>query len=110
MNALDALASAPLDRRKVVVLGTRLGDGVEIRVIDNGPGIPLAQQQKVFEPFFTTKAGGLGLGLAISRSIVEAHGGSIRVLSAPEGGTVFQVLLPATSRPIPRAVAPEASA
>jgi C4-dicarboxylate-specific signal transduction histidine kinase len=95
MNALDALASVPLDRRKVAVLGIGVEGGVEIRVIDNGPGIPVAQQEKVFEPFFTTKPGGLGLGLAISRSIVEAHGGTIRVSTADDGGTAFHVFLPA---------------
>jgi signal transduction histidine kinase len=97
MNAIDVLAHVPGDRRDVVVLGKRVEGGVEIRVADTGPGISPAQRERLFEPFFTTKPGGLGLGLAISRSIVEAHGGSIRAIPVPEGGAAFHVFLPAAS-------------
>jgi len=95
MNALDAAGEVPEERRRVRVGAAPLDGGVEIRVVDTGPGIPPAQLDRVFDPFFTTKAGGLGLGLAISRSIVEAHGGRIRASPAEGGGTVFSVLLPA---------------
>jgi signal transduction histidine kinase len=98
LNAIEALGGMPLDRRRVSVGAVRSGSGVEIRVADTGPGIDPADAGKVFEPFFTTKSGGLGLGLAISRSIVEAHSGVIRVLAAPEGGAEFRVFLPAARR------------
>jgi signal transduction histidine kinase len=109
MNAIDVLGSMPPDRRRVAVIVVRSRHGVEIRVADTGPGIAPAQVARLFEPFFTTKAGGLGLGLAISRSIVEAHGGSIRALPVPEGGAAFHVFLPATDVQ-PSAVGVEVSA
>ena len=65
---------------------------------DSGPGIPRAIADRVFDPFFTTKASRLGMGLAITRSIVEAHDGTIAVSEAPGGGTAFEVLLPAAPR------------
>jgi two-component system NtrC family sensor kinase len=73
------------------------GDGrVVVEVSDNGPGIPAALQKRLFEPFFTTKPSGqgTGLGLFISRSIVEAHGGSLTVSSEPGRGTTFKLELP----------------
>ena len=97
MNALDALEEVPESRREVRVSAAGTRDGVEIRVADTGPGIPPAQVERLFDAFFTTKAKGLGLGLPISRSIVEAHGGAIRVSAAEGGGTVFRVLLPAAA-------------
>jgi signal transduction histidine kinase len=96
MNAIDALATVPPERRHVAVTAAPVRQGVEIRVADTGPGIPPAQLEKIFEPFVTSKPSGLGLGLAISRSIVEAHGGSIRVLSGPGDGADFRVFLPAS--------------
>jgi C4-dicarboxylate-specific signal transduction histidine kinase len=98
MNALDAVGEVPEDRRRVQVSAAASRGGVEIQVVDTGPGIPPAQVERLFEPFFTTKAAGLGLGLAISRSVVEAHGGSIRAAPARHGGTAFHVLLPAAPR------------
>ena len=95
MNALDALEDVPEGRRRVRVSAAATPEGVEIQVADTGPGIPPAQVERLFDPFFTTKPSGLGLGLSISRSIVEAHGGAIRVSAAEGGGTVFHVLLPA---------------
>jgi two-component system NtrC family sensor kinase len=70
--------------------------GVVIEVADNGPGIPATMQKRLFEPFFTTKPSGegTGLGLFISRSIVEAHGGSISLCSEPGQGTTFCLVLP----------------
>ena len=70
-------------------------EGVTVRVIDDGPGVPEEALPRIFEPFFTTKAKGegTGLGLGIARQIVDKHGGSMRCTSDP-GRTVFEVRLP----------------
>lgn len=68
--------------------------GIAITVTDNGPGIPREIRRKIFDPFFTTKAHGTGLGLPITRKHIEAHGGRLRVRSAPEKRTTFEILLP----------------
>jgi signal transduction histidine kinase len=96
VNALDAVAAVPPERRLVRVGAVTRGAHVAIRVEDSGPGIPPSLAATVFEPFVTTKPSGLGMGLAISRSIVEAHHGSIAVLRSPLGGAAFDVVLPAT--------------
>ena len=70
------------------------GHAVEVRVSDNGPGIPASVVSNIFTPFFTTKSRGAGLGLSISRRIVEDHGGWIGVESAPGEGATFRVVLP----------------
>jgi signal transduction histidine kinase len=73
---------------------------VQIFVKDSGPGIPAVRADKLFEPFFTTKQHGLGLGLSISRSIIEAHGGKLTARNnAGGGGATFRLVLPAASRP-----------
>ncbi|MDC3959799.1 hypothetical protein KEG38_38455 [Polyangium jinanense] len=95
VNALDAVADRPPDRRLVVVR-TR-GDGkdrVVLSVEDSGKGIAPADMERVFEAFYTTKAEGLGVGLAISRSIVEAHGGRLSVENNPGEGVTFRCQLP----------------
>jgi len=77
--------------------GTR-GYGMRVIIADNGPGIHPDHRERIFQPFFTTKAKGTGLGLWISRRIVDNHGGNIRLRSKhhPEkGGTCFSVFLPA---------------
>lgn len=65
---------------------------------DNGPGIAPAVAAQLFEPFITTKRTGMGVGLSISRTIVEAHGGKIRVDAAPGGGARFSFTLPRITR------------
>ncbi len=65
-----------------------------VRIKDNGPGLTKEQQQHIFEPFFTTKLRGTGLGMAIAKRIVEAHGGRIVVGNGPGPGTAIEVLLP----------------
>jgi len=90
-NALQAAGQAA-----VVSVETRVGTQfAEIRVSDNGPGVPPALRQRIFEPFFTSRADGTGLGLAVVRSVAEAHGGDIR-LDNPEGrsGACFVLRLP----------------
>lgn len=70
------------------------GGGYRIEVADRGPGIPKDEHERVFEPFRTSRPGGTGLGLALSRVIIRAHGGTIRAFSRPEGGAVMRVDLP----------------
>ncbi|XYI03012.1 ATP-binding protein [Sorangium sp. So ce1128] len=95
VNALDAVARRPPEARLVVVR-TRRADGgrVELSVADSGEGIPPADLERVFEPFFTSKSQGLGVGLAISRSIVEAHGGRLWAECGPGEGATFRCALP----------------
>ncbi|MEO5726363.1 MAG: ATP-binding protein, partial [Byssovorax sp.] len=78
VNALDAVSRCPPDARLVVVR-TRVAERgrIELSVMDSGEGFADANIARIFEPFFTTKAQGLGIGLAISRAIVEAHGGRL---------------------------------
>jgi signal transduction histidine kinase len=67
---------------------------IELAVADSGPGVPPELRERVFEPFFTTRSRGVGLGLAVARQIVQAHGGKIEVGDAPAGGARFSVRLP----------------
>lgn len=92
MNALDASEGRP-DARVEVVLqeGTT---ATELRVIDNGCGISAALVSRIFDPFFTTKQQGVGMGLALVRSIVEAHGGRVDAQPRDEGGMIFCIRLP----------------
>jgi PAS domain S-box-containing protein len=96
-NAIEALAARP-GAREVVVATRGDGDGhVRVSVTDNGPGLPpdgAEARERLFGPFFTTKAHGLGMGLAISRTIVEAHGGTLTAEPGPAGGAVFQFTVP----------------
>src|SRR5207253_7330399 len=66
-------------------------------VCDDGPGVPADQRAQVFEPFFTTKVRGTGLGLPVSKKIVEAMGGTLALASSPLGGAAFDVALPPVS-------------
>jgi C4-dicarboxylate-specific signal transduction histidine kinase len=95
INAMDALDGASLENRRISV--TARGDGaqiVEIAVSDTGPGIPADTLARIFEPFFTTKPTGMGMGLAISRTIVETHGGELWAENKSDGGTTFRLTLP----------------
>jgi C4-dicarboxylate-specific signal transduction histidine kinase len=92
-NAFEAMADQ--DQREVS-LATRLldNDMIEIAVADIGPGIPGDIAGRLFEPFVSSKHDGMGLGLSISRSIIEAHDGQLMAERKPEGGTVFRFTLP----------------
>ncbi|RVU15102.1 sensor histidine kinase [Methylobacterium oryzihabitans] len=90
-NAVDAVANHPAPRVRLSV--TEAGERVALEVADNGPGIPEEERARVFDAFFTTKPEGLGLGLAISRGIVEESGGTLTVGVAPEGGALMRVEL-----------------
>jgi len=95
MNACDAMEGTPAAERRLVV-STANGDGfVRLAVADRGRGIPDGQLEQVFEPFVTFRDRGLGLGLAISRSIVKAHGGTIRAENNADAGATFLCVLPA---------------
>lgn len=94
-NAVDAMQDAS-DRPRLLRIRTGAAEGnVLIAVEDSGAGIAPADLERIFDPFFTTKASGMGLGLSVCRSIVEAHGGRLRVSPATPNGTVFEVSLPA---------------
>lgn len=94
-NAIEALTAADGPTREIVI-STRRADGarLEFAVADNGPGLRSEEADRVGEPFFTTKERGLGLGLSISNSIVEAHGGKLWAEANPGGGAVFHFTLP----------------
>ena len=75
-NALDALSDLADHQREITIqTALLLDDGISLRVLDNGPGMKPEQIKKIFDPFFTTKSEGMGLGLAISKSIIDNHGG-----------------------------------
>lgn len=89
---LDDLAARALD-------GARAGPWVILHIDDNGPGIPPENIERIWEPFFSTKPGGLGLGLATARGIVQLHHGFITVQSTPGHGANFRIFLPAAAHP-----------
>jgi two-component system sensor kinase FixL len=93
-NAVDAMEDSP--RRELTIASQRLdGGSVQVSVTDTGSGINDEFRERLFQPFMTTKAEGMGVGLSISRSIIEAHGGRIWADANPKGGTVFHFTLPA---------------
>jgi signal transduction histidine kinase len=95
VNGLAAAAEqAPRDRWLLVRTGESNGGGVELTVEDSGKGIAESDLTRVFEPFFTTKAEGLGMGLSISRSIVQAHSGRLSAENSAGGGAIFRCILP----------------
>ena len=70
------------------------GERLVIEVSDHGPGVPVEDRERIFEPFHTGKTQGTGLGLAVARRVVESHGGTLSVLSAPSGGALFRAEIP----------------
>jgi two-component system, LuxR family, sensor kinase FixL len=94
-NAVEAMNAVEPPTRQLVVHTCALSeDEAEISVRDTGPGVPAGLLEQLFEPFFTTKPEGMGLGLSLSRSIIEAHGGTLRYDSGPERGSIFRIRLP----------------
>jgi signal transduction histidine kinase len=101
-NAIDAMSLAPPHARRLR-LATALyrNFGVVLSVADTGPGILPDDQRRVFDPFFTTKHAGMGLGLPICRTIVEQHGGELRLSDSGTRGSIFEIALPAGREPPP---------
>ena len=98
-NAIEAMEGH--DGERLLQIRSRLrpdGQWCEIDIDDSGPGIPPAHMNRLFDPFFTTKTHGMGQGLAICRSIIERHGGSLKVEPLAMGGTRFRILLPREHR------------
>jgi C4-dicarboxylate-specific signal transduction histidine kinase len=93
-NALDALSSQPQESRALIISSTVEDAGLTVRVEDTGVGVPPDQIDQIFMPLFTTKSKGMGMGLAIGRSIIEAHGGTLTAQGRETGGTCFTFVLP----------------
>jgi two-component system sensor kinase FixL len=95
-NAIEAMKELPREHPRRLLISTRLDDRrfVEIAIEDSGPGIAPADLAKIMTPFFTTKKNGMGMGLSISRSLVEAHHGTLRFNNVPGSGCTFYVTLP----------------
>jgi PAS domain S-box-containing protein len=94
LNALDGVGGSDRKYRRIIV-SSRCADGqAEIAVSDTGDGISPENLKHLFEPFFTTKPNGMGMGLAISQTIIQAHGGRITATNNPDGGATFVITLP----------------
>jgi C4-dicarboxylate-specific signal transduction histidine kinase len=94
MNAMEAMAEVPEEERKVVVRTGTTDAKAHVAVEDSGIGFCAEAAQRLFEPFYTTKAAGMGMGLSVARSIVEAHGGTIWATNNGTRGATFHFALP----------------
>jgi signal transduction histidine kinase len=93
-NGVDAMRSVAWARLLMVSTAASDGNTVLIRIEDTGLGVAPADAERIFEPFFTTKSDGIGLGLMIARSAVQAHGGTLEIRSGASRGTLFEIALP----------------
>ena len=98
VNAMDAMSGMPSIARRISISTARDGDSACLSVSDVGPGVPVDQLKQVFEPFFTTKPDGMGMGLSIARTIVEAHGGHLLAENLAGRGAAFHIRLPLAVR------------
>lgn len=98
-NSCDAMQQSPMSERKIDIVCRQEADHVVIAVEDSGPGLDDLSQDKLFEPFSSSKSDGMGLGLAICRDIVSAHGGTITASNSPHRGALFQFTLPVEKEP-----------
>ncbi len=94
VNAIDAMRDTPDEKRIISIRTSRGKSFAELSVSDCGPGIAEDKLKEVFEPFFTSKAEGMGMGLSIARTIVEAHSGQISAENRDGGGALFRMRLP----------------
>jgi C4-dicarboxylate-specific signal transduction histidine kinase len=93
VNAIEAMSGISEGRRELLISTSKVEPGVLVAVRDSGPGLPPATLEHVFDPFYTTKASGLGMGLSICRSIIEAHGGRLWASPNVPSGAIFQFTL-----------------
>ena len=94
VNGIDAMKDTPTENRVISIRTARVDKFAELSVSDRGPGIPEDKLKEVFEPFFTSKAEGMGMGLSIARTIIEAHHGQISAKNRDHGGASFRIRLP----------------
>jgi signal transduction histidine kinase len=94
MNGIDAMKDTPSENRIISIRTSRVENLAELSVSDRGSGIPEDKLKEVFEPFFTSKAEGMGMGLSIARTIIEAHQGQIWAKNRDHGGASFRIRLP----------------
>lgn len=97
INSIEALRSMPEDRRELLINAQKVSEELQVVFTDSGPGLDAETAERLFEPFFTSKPDGMGLGLSISRSIVQSHGGRLSNIPA-SCGAVFEFLLPTASK------------
>jgi signal transduction histidine kinase len=98
VNGIEAMADTPPDRRRITVQCQASEDNAVVSVRDAGTGLPAKVDGQLFEPFVTTKTTGMGIGLTIARSIVEAHRGNLKAHNNPDGGATFTLTLPRARR------------
>jgi len=96
-NGAEAMAGS--EPGHLTIAAKRAGDMVEISVSDTGPGLPETVRERLFQPFVTTKHSGMGVGLSVCRTIVEAHGGTLRAEDGAGGGMVFRLTVPRPAEP-----------
>jgi signal transduction histidine kinase len=94
VNGIDAMRDTPAKNRIISIQSSRAENFAELSVSDHGPGIPEDKLNEIFEPFFTSKAEGMGMGLSIARTIIEAHNGQIWAENRDYGGASFRIRLP----------------
>ncbi len=100
INAIEAMqAMRPAERRIEIRLANESPSTIAVEIRDRGPGVPESIASRVFDSYYTTKESGLGMGLMISRTIVESHGGSLRLFALPDHGACFRFTLPTARRP-----------
>ena len=93
-NGIEAMSYVPPNARQLRLATDFDGESILLSVQDSGPGIPAEDRERIFDPFFTTKSGGMGLGLAISYSVIENHGGKLRLLKSDSEGSAFELTIP----------------
>ena len=94
VNGIDAMKDTPSENRIITIRTSRVEKFAELSVSDRGPGIPEDKLKEIFELFFTSKAEGMGMGLSIARTIIEAHNGQIWAENQDHGGATFKIKLP----------------
>ena len=97
-NGIEAMADGATVTKEIRLVTSR-GDNlvVSLSVQDSGPGVISENETNIFDPFFTTKPSGLGLGLSISRKIIEDHGGNLRLIQSSSNGCIFEITFPSVA-------------